>query len=121
MFAIGTKIVCIDDVFPAWAKVMYRQLPKKGNIYTLRHFDVGCADIKEITENADKSVLLKGKRDYTVWVNELVNPIHPNSGKEMGFKASRFAPIENISLEQVERLQDAISSPATPYRELVPA
>lgn len=116
MFAIGMKLVCIDDVFPTWAKVVYKELPKKGNIYTLRHFDAGCTDIKNITENEDKSVLFLGTKGYVVLVNELKNPIHPKSGKEMGFNATRFAPVENISLEQIEHLQDVISQP-----QLIPA
>ncbi len=120
MLKIGMKMVCIDDVWPAWAKVMYNQLPKKGNIYTLRDFGIGC-DAKQITENTDKSVLFLGTKEYTVWVHELVNPIHPNSGKEMGFKASRFAPIENISIEQAEHLRDVISTSAPKTPELVPA
>lgn len=124
MFNPGMKLVCIDDAFPSWVKVIYKQLPKKGIVYTLRAFsDEGVTDINTITENDDKSLLFKGNRTYVVWLNEIVNPIHPKSGKEMGFNAKRFAPLENISLETftTKVISNPVTVPATPKPELVPA
>lgn len=118
MFKNGNRMVCIDDVWPVWVKMFYTQLPKKGSIYTLRDFDMGC-NPNTASENSDKSLLLSGSKEYTVWVHECVNPIHPISKKEPGFSAKRFAPIENISIEQAEHLMDVIYAPSKP--ELVPA
>ena len=38
---IGSLVVCVDDVFPEWAKKAYTALPVKGEVYTVREMAPG--------------------------------------------------------------------------------
>ena len=38
---VGDKVVCINDTWDAWVFDTYNQLPKKGDIYTIRTVRAG--------------------------------------------------------------------------------
>lgn len=117
MIQRGCKLVCIDDVFPAWAKVLYTEFPVKGRIYTLREFNIG-VDVQNVGQNDDSSLLFTGNKNYTVWLEEIINPVMPTSQKEMGFKAERFAPVETISQEDEEEISQPVRGSVPQPREL---
>lgn len=123
MLQKGAKIVCIDDVFPKWAKVFYKEFPVKNRVYTLREFGIGL-DVSSVDKDKERNnaVLFWGHPNYTVWVEELHNPAHPVTNLEMGFKANRFAPVEEILAQMEAKTKDAISKPVTvpQPQELVP-
>lgn len=74
-FHVGQKIECIKLTFnPAWRG---KRRPVVGRIYTVR--DVG--------------VRHQGGVDCEgVWLDEIINPLHP-SGHEYGFFAACFRPV----------------------------
>ncbi len=41
MFKTGQQVVCINDEFDPWVFDLYRALPKKNRIYTVRAVGVG--------------------------------------------------------------------------------
>jgi hypothetical protein len=82
MFDINTKVICIDDTFPAGINDIYNALPRKGDIYTVRDI-VPAQDFK-----------MQGT--CAVLLHELVN--RPNRhGIEPGFQCSRFREITGES------------------------
>jgi hypothetical protein len=112
MWPAGTKVVCIDDHFPAWAKQMYAALPKAGNTYTIRGSTVGVGYGAGFSDRQEGEI--------AVYLREIVNP---KSGKapfrEWGFKAERFRPLEEDLDTNVEERPE--SEPAEAEKELVPA
>jgi len=96
MFDKGQKVVCINDDFSATVRHLYRQLPVKDEVYTVREVTIGRA---KVTSSAG------GGNDisYLVLLEELHNPddpyMHENAGQEMGFRSDRFAPLEEVSEE----------------------
>ena len=111
MWPAGTKVVCIDDHFPAWAKQMYAALPKAGNTYTIRGSTVGVGYGPGFSDRQEGEI--------AVYLREIVNP---KSGKapfrEWGFKAERFKPLEEDLDTNVEERPEA--EPAEAEKELVP-
>jgi len=102
---IGSLVACVDDVFPEWAKKAYTALPVKGEVYTIREMCPGrgvplvIKDGKPVQNGGgDKAP------EIQVLLVELKNPPDPFcAGRELGFKAERFAPIEfNTSEAAVE-------------------
>ena len=93
MFDRGQKVACINDDFSAIVRRLYRQLPRKDRIYTIRDVRIGRM---KITSGAggENSV------SYLVLLDELYNPDDPymreGAGEEMGFRSDRFAPLEEI-------------------------
>jgi hypothetical protein len=90
----GQKVVCVDDSFSAFVKAIYRQLPVKGNTYTIREVFLGRERIVRGGDSATVGLLLE----------ELVNPQDPfHKGKEeLRFSSERFAPLEELPPEEVE-------------------
>ena len=41
MFSKGQKVVCINDDFPPEAAVLFAELPKKDQVYTVRGMYIG--------------------------------------------------------------------------------
>jgi hypothetical protein len=41
MFQNGQRVVCINDDFEPWVFDLYRALPKKDQVYTIRSIGVG--------------------------------------------------------------------------------
>lgn len=97
----GSKVVCVDDVFPAWARQLYTALPVKGKIYTVRSMAPGRGEPLRIV---DGKLVKNGAGDtypeVHLLVEELHNPPDPFcAGTELGFKAERFAPIDELENE----------------------
>ena len=89
---VGQNVVCIDDTFPSWVHEYYDQLPVKGNIYTIRSVSLGRATLRG-SEMAEVKLLL-------VELHNGPDP-HHKGGDEMGFRSERFAPLEEMELEEI--------------------
>ena len=90
----GQKVVCINDTFTPIILAIYKQLPKKGEVYTIREVFLGREKIVRGGDSATVGLLLE----------ELRNPPDPfHQGKEeLGFSSERFAPLEELPAEEVE-------------------
>jgi hypothetical protein len=95
----GQKVVCINDTFTPMVRSIYKQLPKKGDTYTIREVFLGRERIVKGGDSATVGLLL----------NELVNPPDPfhKGNEELGFSSERFAPLEEVPPEEVEELEEA--------------
>jgi hypothetical protein len=90
----GQKVVCINDTFPPIILALYKQLPVKGDVYTIREVFLGREKIVRGGESATVGLLLE----------ELKNPPDPfHQGKqELGFSSERFAPLEELPAAEEE-------------------
>jgi hypothetical protein len=90
----GQKVVCINDTFPPVILALYKQLPIKGDVYTIREVFLGREKIVRGGDSATVGLLLE----------ELKNPPDPfHAGKqELGFSSERFAPLEELPAEEEE-------------------
>ncbi len=90
----GQKVVCINDTFPQFVHAIYKQLPVKGNTYTIREVFLGREKVVKGGDSATVGLLLA----------ELHNPPDPfHQGKqELGFSSERFAPLEELPPEEIE-------------------
>ncbi|HTB80074.1 MAG TPA: hypothetical protein VK717_04225 [Opitutaceae bacterium] len=90
----GQKVVCINDTFSPFIRGLYKQLPVKGDTYTIREVFLGREKIVKGGETATVGLLLE----------ELKNPPDPfHEGKqELGFTSERFAPLEELPEEESE-------------------
>jgi len=90
----GQKVVCTNDTFTALIRGIYKQLPVKGNTYTIREVFLGREKIVKGGDSATVGLLL----------SELTNPPDPfHAGQqELGFSSERFAPLEEIPAEEEE-------------------
>lgn len=95
----GEKVVCINDKWEPWVFDTYNQLPKKGEIYTIRALRPG-------RPNLDG-----GAAVLTLLLEELQNdPDYSHvGGDELGFKASRFAPLESQKARRA--MQEEVVTP----------
>ena len=95
MFDVGEKVVCINDTFEPFHLKLYRELPKKGEIYTVRECSIG----RTKTGAADPGI------SYRLLLEEINNDLDPYmdeaSAEELGFRSDRFAPLTNLE-EEVE-------------------
>ena len=102
---VGQKVVCIDDVFPAWAHEIYAALPVKGATYTVREVSPGRGLFAVFGPDGKPVPGEAGERapEIRVLVVELVNPPDPLCAeRELGFRSDRFAPIEEAEAEESE-------------------
>jgi hypothetical protein len=99
----GSKVVCVDDVFPAWARASYTALPVKGVTYTVRSMSPGRGKPLHIVDGKPvKNGAGDAHPEIYLLVEELRNPPDPFcAGAELGFKAERFAPMEESENEAV--------------------
>lgn len=90
----GQRVVCINDTFTALVKAIYKQLPVKGQTYTIREVYLGREKVVKGGDSATVGLLLE----------EVVNPPDPFhvGGEELGFSSERFAPLEEVPPEEVE-------------------
>ena len=90
----GQKVVCVNDTFPDIVRAIYRELPVKDNIYTIREVYLGREKIVKGGDSATVGLLLE----------ELTNPPDPfhKGEQELGFSSERFAPLNEIPEEQEE-------------------
>ncbi len=101
MFDIGEKVVCINDTFEPLHRKLYRELPKKGEIYTIRDCSIG----RTRTGAADPGI------SYRLLLEEITNDLDPYmneaSAEELGFRSDRFAPL--TSLEEEEKVEEKMT------------
>ncbi|HLB34635.1 MAG: hypothetical protein A3F67_05000 [Verrucomicrobia bacterium RIFCSPHIGHO2_12_FULL_41_10] len=87
MFEPGEKVVCINDQFEALHRRLYRQLPTKGDIYTVRECSLG----RTKTGGSDPGI------SYRILLEEISNDLDPYMddaiAEELGFRSDRFAPL----------------------------
>ncbi|MDI1250330.1 MAG: hypothetical protein PSV13_15815 [Lacunisphaera sp.] len=97
----GSRVVCVDDVFPAWALQTYTALPVKGVTYTVRSMSPGRGKPLHIVDGKPvKNGAGDAHPEIHLLVEELHNPPDPFcAGTELGFKAERFAPMEEAENE----------------------
>ena len=90
----GQKVVCVNDRFGEFIRAIYLQLPVKGKTYTIRDVFLGREKIVKGGETATVGLTLE----------ELVNPPDPfHAGREeLGFSSERFAPLEEIPVQEEE-------------------
>ena len=63
----GSKVVCVDDVFPAWARASYTALPVKGVTYTVRSMcDYDCIFAFTVVKRTAKMVTISSPSRRTV-------------------------------------------------------
>ena len=90
----GQKVVCVNDSFPDIVRAIYKELPVKDNIYTIREVFLGREKIVKGGDSATVGLLLE----------ELTNPPDPfhKGEQELGFSSERFAPMNEVPDEQEE-------------------
>jgi len=110
MFQVSQQVVCIDDEFTELVRVAYEQLPKEGDIYTVRAVYVGRG--KFVNKTAGSS-----DGEIGILLQELSNPPDPGhlGGNELGFKCERFRSLTELTEEEVRYYHDEQNEP-----ELVP-
>jgi hypothetical protein len=93
----GQKVVCVNDVFSPTVRALYKQLPVKDTIYTVREVFLGREKIVRGGDTATVGLLLE----------ELRNPPDPfHQGKqELGFSSERFAPLQELPDEELEEAE----------------
>lgn len=108
---VGKKVICVNDTFASWVHDLYDQLPVKDQVYTIRAVGIG----REILLVRVKGVIVKnggsdskGGAVYLL-LDELINPPDPFCrSRELGFTSERFAPLEEESEENADKVEDAI-------------
>jgi hypothetical protein len=105
MFQNGQRVVCIDDQFDPWVYDLYTALPRRNQIYTVRAMGVGRSNPTfALTEDA-KLTISGADFDILLLLVELNNPDDPHSSvqQELGFRAERFAPLQE-DLDEMEEV-----------------
>lgn len=107
----GSKVICVDDSFPEWVLVMYRELPVKDRVYTVRSVGPGRGIPGVIRIVGDKAGIVEnGGGDRQPEIQVLLEEIHNGqdplcAGRELGFRAERFAMVDVE--EAIERCRQA--------------
>jgi hypothetical protein len=106
MFSTGQRVVCINDDFPDLIRQIYRQLPVKDKVYTIRAVGVGRGQLAPKSAGGSDGEII-------VYLKELHNPDpearFSKGGLEMGFNSERFAPLETLPDEVVEEELAAVN------------
>lgn len=94
----GSKVVCIDDTWPQGILRYYTDLPKLGQIYTIRTIEVGVG--RDGVEG-----------EVAVTLKEIVNPVSKTPPhRERGFKQERFAELEpDLSESEKEKIEEPVA------------
>ena len=106
MFQNGQRVVCIDDQFDPWVYDLYKELPKRNKIYTVRAMGAGRSN-PTFSLNDDAKLTISGADfDILLLLVELNNPDDPHSSikQKLGFRAERFAPLQE-DLEENEEVE----------------
>ena len=121
MFQNGQRVVCIDDSFEPWVFDLYQSLPTKNNIYTVRSVKSGRSNPQFVVDDDANLSIGAAEYDILLLLEELVNPNDPHSSieQELGFRAERFAPLqedleENEEVELIGFGQEEESFPISP-------
>ncbi len=107
MFNNGQRVACIDDQFDPWVYDLYKELPKKDSIYTVRGMSSGRSN-PEFGVGDDAKIHIKSVDfDILLYLEELQNPNDPYSSREveLGFRAERFAPLQ----EDLEENEESVA------------
>lgn len=104
MFQTGQRVVCIDDRFDPWVFDLYKQLPRKNGVYTVRALGVGRSNPTFAIDEDARLKITGADFDMLLLLDELHNPDDPHSTiqQELGFRAERFAPLEEDLAENEE-------------------
>lgn len=104
MFKTGQKVVCVDDQFEPWVYDLYKSLPKRDQIYTVRALRAGRSNPKFTVNDEAEIKLADAQFDILLLLKELLNPDDPHSSvkQELGFRSDRFAPL----LEEPEEAEE---------------
>lgn len=106
MFQNGQRVVCIDDRFDPWVYDLYKELPRRNKIYTVRAMGAGRSNPTfSLTDDA-KLTISGADFDILLLLAELNNPDDPHSSikQELGFRAERFVPLQE-DLEENEEVE----------------
>jgi hypothetical protein len=105
MFDKGQKLACINDEFSATIRRLYRELPKRDHIYTVRDVRIGRLSVTSGSA---------GPVSFLVLLEELHNPDDPymreGAEEEMGFRSDRFAPLEEAQETRYAEEEEALLS-----------
>jgi hypothetical protein len=108
MFDVGQKVVCINDDFSATIRHIYKQLPLKDEIYTVRDVRIGRS---QVTSGGGGS----NDVSYLILLQELHNPDDPymaeGAAEEMGFRSDRFAPLEELEDSEYAEEEEPFAMP----------
>jgi hypothetical protein len=99
----GQKVVCVNDTFSPTIRALYKQLPVKDTIYTVREVFLGREKIVKGGDTATVGLLLE----------ELTNPRDPfhQGEQELGFTSERFAPLNELP-DETEKIEEAVGAGA---------
>ena len=102
MYQTGQRIVCINDDFEPWVYDLYRSLPKRNQLYTVRSIGMGRSNPKFEVDAGANLQIKSAEVDFIVLLKELNNPDDPHSSlkQELGFRAERFAPLKEDEVEE---------------------
>ncbi|MEM1442873.1 MAG: hypothetical protein AAGF67_11065 [Verrucomicrobiota bacterium] len=105
MYQQGQRVVCIDDSFEPWVYDLFKALPKKDSVYTVRSVKPGRSNPQFLVDEDANLSIGAAEYDILLLLEELVNPDDPHSTiqQELGFRAERFAPLEE-DLEEMEEV-----------------
>jgi hypothetical protein len=96
MFDPKDKVVCVDDKIHPEIAFLFRMLPEKNKVYTVRECTIGTKN--PWNGNIHEHV------SYKVLLEELLNDIDPCTVKgckeEMGFASERFRLLDELSEEE---------------------
>ena len=106
MFQNGQRVVCIDDSFEPWVFDLFSSLPKKNSIYTVRSVRPGRSNPNFVVDDDANLSISAAEFDILLLLEELINPNDPHSSieQELGFRAERFAPLQE-DLEENEEVE----------------
>lgn len=104
MFQTGQRVVCIDDHFEPWVFDLYKALPKKDKTYTVRALGAGRSNPRFVVDKDANLTIGSAEYDILLLLEELHNPDDPHSSikQELGFRAERFAPLQEDLAEEEE-------------------
>ena len=98
------KVICIkDDEWPAWAKAIMTDFPKRGVVYSVRDIILGQTTDEIIKDPTGKNPFnFKGTVMPVILLEEIRNPIPLGKTVEAGFRADRFAELPEQPKEEVK-------------------
>ena len=106
MFQNGQRVVCIDDSFEPWVFDLYKSLPKKNSVYTVKAVKSGRSNPPFVVDEDSNLSIGAAEFDILILLKELANPNDPHSSieQELGFRSERFAPLQE-DLEENEEVE----------------
>lgn len=120
MFQNGQRVVCIDDSFEPWVFDLYKSLPKKNSVYTVKAVKSGRSNPQFVVDDDANLSIGAAEFDILILLEELANPNDPHSSieQELGFRSERFAPLQEDFEENEEVVQVGIGEEEKSYQGL---